>query len=63
MTSSSIESSSNPSGITFMGIDMIRPHWRGCNKRRAVSMLETKWIYEMHTLSLLGLNIEVDLNS
>lgn len=46
----------------LMGIDMIRPHWKASNKRRVVFMLETKWIYEMHTLSLLGFTIAVDIN-
>lgn len=53
---------SNPSSISFMGIEQVTEDWRGTNLVREISKRETYWIYDMDTLSPKGLNIEIDIN-
>lgn len=53
---------SDPSGLWFSGIQTFKPNWRGSNKVRDISKLESSWIFRMDTLSPKGLNIEFDLN-
>lgn len=48
--------------MTFYGIDVIKEHWRGENKRIKVSQNETKWIFLLNFLQPEGLNIDIDLN-
>lgn len=35
----------DPTGLFFYGIDLIKDHWRGDNKRICVSQNEIEWIY------------------
>lgn len=53
---------SDPKFLRFWGIDQVKPNWRGALKIRALSKLESKWIYSMQTLNPRGLNVEFDLN-
>lgn len=52
----------DPTHIKFWAIDKYKPHWRGSNKIRELSKSESRWIFEMCTLSPRGLNIDFDLN-
>lgn len=52
----------DPSGLTFWGIDHIKPAWRGGNIVRELSKRETQWIFMADTLSPKGLNIELNIN-
>lgn len=52
----------NPKGLKFYGIDLIKGHWRGENKRIKVSRNETKWIYLLDSLQPRGINLDIDLN-
>lgn len=52
----------DPSGMLFYGIDKIKGHWRGDNKKTKVSQNETRWIFQLDTLQPSGMNIDVDLN-
>lgn len=52
----------DPSGLIFYGIDKIKGHWRGDNKRIKISQNETRWIFTLDTLQPKGLNIDIDLN-
>ena len=49
-------------GTSFFAIDNIRPHWRGTNMVRAISRLETRWIFSMKSFIPFGLNVDWDIN-
>lgn len=52
----------DPTHLKFWGIVPYIRHCRGGHKVRALSQLESKWIFLMDTFSPHGLNIEFDLN-
>lgn len=52
----------DPAGLSFYAIDTINRPWRGANMTQKISQNETKWIFELHILRPLGLNVELDLN-
>lgn len=52
----------DPTCMIFYGIDTIKGHWRGENKRTKISQNETKWIFQLDTLQPKGMNIDIDLN-
>lgn len=47
--------------LLVCGTEKYKPHWRG-DKVIEISQLESKWIYEIRTLSPLGHNVEFNLN-
>ena len=53
----------DPKGTVFLGIDKFSGSWRGSNRTRGVSQLETSWIYRLKTYAPHGLNIDWDINS
>lgn len=57
-----IHHNKNPASLKFFGIDKIEKHWWGTNLRTAVSQNETKWIYQLGTMTPKGLNVELDIN-
>lgn len=52
----------NPAGLKFWAIENYKPHWRGSNRVRELSKCESRWIFEMCTLSPMGLNIDFAVN-
>lgn len=52
----------DPTLLTFCGIDKIDNHWRSIDMHKAVSRNETRWIYELCTMSPQGMNIYIDIN-
>ena len=52
----------DPSHLKFWGIVPYSRPWRGGHKVRALSQLESKYIYNMDTFTPRGLNIVFDLN-
>ena len=52
----------DPSCLTFYGVDIIKDHWRGGNKKIQVSQNETRWIHRLGSLAPRGLNLDIHLN-
>lgn len=40
----------DPTGLIFYGIDKLKGHWQGDNKRIKVSQNEARWIYSLGSL-------------
>ena len=53
----------DPSGTSFIAIDILRHHWRGGSKRIAISKLEMSWINCMKCLKPHGLNVDIEVNA
>lgn len=53
---------SDPSLMTFVGLEQVNIPWRGANRTKLISQKESRWIFELNTLTPRGLNVEFDLN-
>ena len=53
----------NLEGTLFVPIVKLQPHWRGINKVRSISRIETQLIFNMKSYIPHGLNVEWDVNS
>lgn len=52
----------NLDGTLFVPIEKLNPHWRGTNRVRSISKIETQWIFDMKSYVPHGLNVDWDIN-
>ena len=52
----------DPTLAQFCGIDTVESHWRGGNRKIAISKNETFWICELDTIQPKGMNKDLDIN-